>query len=236
MKKISLFLCTGLLMVSLAACGNAGNNENGQGSSAVQNSPAPTESSIGQTGNDGQQGSSAQGSGAQNGSPELGSSLGTDSNGHDYTQGWTEEMEAVKKAVTDELGENYLPSMALTPDLLESAVGITSDMYDDYLAEMPMISVNVDTLLIIKAKDGKVDEVETALNAYRDAKIADTMQYPMNVPKIQASRIAKIGNYVCFVQLGAGVSDVIEQGEEAALVYCQGENDRVIEILKQQLE
>ena len=31
-----------------------------------------------------------------------------------------------------------------------------------------MISVNVDTLLIIHAKDGKVEDVENALNAYRD--------------------------------------------------------------------
>lgn len=216
MKKSALFFCAGMLLLSLAACGNSNGGESGQGSSGTVSSPAPAES----------------GSAQPEGSSEAGNASGV----HDYTQGWTEEMEAVRAAVVDALGENYLPDMALTPDLLEAAFGITPDMYEDYMAEMPMISANVDTLLIIRAKDDKVDEVEQALNAYRDAKISDTMQYPMNIGKIQASRVEKIGNYLCFVQLGADVMDVMEQGDEAVIEYCQAENDRVIEILRQNLE
>lgn len=211
MKKIVLGLCAGLLMLSMAACGGNGNQNDGQDQPGSGSSPTQSD-----------------GAGSDN--------AGTGSEDYDYSQGWTEEMTAVKEAVVEAIGENYLPDMALMPDMLEGIVGIKPDMYDDYLAEIPMISANVDTLLIIKAKDGKVDEVEQALNAYRDAQISNTMQYPMNVPKIQASRVEKIGNYLCFVMLGADIMDELDKSDEAAILYCQGENDRVIEILKEKLK
>lgn len=220
MKKIMLALCAGLLIFSMAACGGKGDQNDGQNPSG--DASGPTQSGDGSS-------PAPSGSGS-------GDDAGTGTGDYDYSQGWTEEMTAVKEAVVEALGENYWPTMALMPDMLEGAVGIKSDLYDDYFAEMPMISAHVDTLLIIKAKDGKVDEVEKALNDYRDAKIADTMQYPMNVPKIQGSRVAKFGNYVCFVMLGADITEELDKGDEAAILYCQGENDRVIEILKEKLE
>lgn len=161
---------------------------------------------------------------------------GTVVNGHDYANGWTEEMEAVKAAVTDALGENYWPNTAVTPDLLEVLFGISPEMYDDYLAETPMISANVDTLLIIKAKEEQVQAVEEALNAYRDSKVNDTMQYPMNVGKIQASRVERIGNYVCFVQLGADTAGESEGDDEAVIAQCREVNELVIEIISQQIQ
>lgn len=50
-----------------------------------------------------------------------------------------------------------------------------------------MISTFVETFIGVQAKDGKGDDVEAALNAYRDRLVGDTMQYPMNIAKIQAS-------------------------------------------------
>ena len=219
MKKSVLYLCAGLLMASLTACGNDDMGGSSQESSGIQSSQPSASPEAGTEASP---------------SPDI-------SGGHDYSEGWTEEMEAVKKAVVDELGDDYLPSMALTPDLLEMETGITRDMYDDYLAEVPMISVNVDTLLIIRAKNDTVDKVEEALDSYREKLVSNTMQYPMNVPKIQASRVVKIGSYVCFVQLGADVFEAMEEdaageSDETAIKYCQGENDRIIEILRQQLE
>ena len=115
--------------------------------------------------------------------------------------------------------------------MLEGTFGITADMYDDYMAEMPMISTNVDTLIVVKPKEGQVQAVEDALNAYRNMMVEDTMQYPMNVGKIQASRIERIGDYVCFVQLGADVMDVLEQGDEAVIKHCQEQNELAIEVM-----
>ena len=145
-------------------------------------------------------------------------------------------LEAAKKAVTDALGDNYWPDSEIPGEMLNETYGVSAELYDAYLGEAPMISVNVDTLLIIHAKDGKVEEVESALNAYRDSLVNDTMQYPMNLGKIQASRVERIGDYVCFVQLGADTSSVEEQGDEAVITYCQEQNELALEAIRQTLE
>lgn len=143
-------------------------------------------------------------------------------------------MTAIRTAITEVLGDNYWPSMILEPELLEGNFGLTSDLYDDYLAEMPMISTNVDTLLIIRAKDGKVEDVEAALNQYRENLVNDTMQYPQNLSKIQASRIETIGNYVCFVQLGGNAIEA--EDEETAIAQCLEQNELVVEVIRQNVQ
>jgi len=149
----------------------------------------------------------------------------------DVAGGWSEEMSAIKQAVVDTLGENYWPNMPMDASFLEGMYGITADMYDDFMGEMPMISTNVDTLLIIKAKDDKVEAVEEALNAYRDMLVSDTMQYPTNLGKIQASRIQTFGNYVCFVQLGADNLADEDMSQEESLIQCQEQNELALEVI-----
>lgn len=156
------------------------------------------------------------------------STSGGSSDGGDTAFG-DASMEELKAAVVDALGDNYWPDMAMEEEMFSQICGVTSDMYDAYFAESPMISTNVDTLIIVKAKEGKVSDVEDALNAYRDSLINDTMQYPMNISKIQSSRIETFGNYVCFVQLGA---DVTEDSEEAAILQCQEENEKAIDAIR----
>ena len=147
-----------------------------------------------------------------------------------------EALQSAKEAVINALGDNYWPDSEIPEEMLNDTFGVSADLYDGYLGESPMISVNVDTLLIIHAKDGKVEEVENALNAYRDHLVNDTMQYPMNLGKIQASRIERVGDYVCFVQLGADTSAAEEQGDEAVITYCQEQNELALEAISRTLE
>ena len=86
------------------------------------------------------------------------------------------ELQSAKEAVIKALGDNYWPDSEIPAEMLNDTFGVSADLYDGYLGESPMISVNVDTLLIIHAKDGKVEDVENALNAYRDQMVNDTMQ------------------------------------------------------------
>ena len=148
----------------------------------------------------------------------------------------TLEMGEVKPIVTDLLGDNYFPNMELDPEMLEFVVGITSDMYEEYFAEMPMISANVDTLIVVKAADGQADAVETALNVYRNAQVGNTMQYPQNVGKVQASKVERIGDYVIFTMLGGDVGDILDQGDEVVIAYCQEVNDSVIEAIREAMQ
>ena len=140
-------------------------------------------------------------------------------------------MQAIKSAVRDALGDNYWPDTEIAPDMLEGIFGITSDMYEDYMGEMPMISVNVDTLVVVKPKDGKADAVEKALESYRQSEVDSTMQYPSIVGKIQASRVEKVGDYVCFVMLGGDISTAEEQGADAVIKACQEQNELAIEVI-----
>lgn len=223
MKKLLVMMSVGLLVLGMTGCRNRADNTESQSSeqqSSEQQSSQPSESS--------QEIQSSEAVGEQQ--------TGTVVNGYDYTNGWTEEMTAVKTAVTDTLGENYWPNSPVMPDMLETFFGISSDMYDDYLAETPMISTNVDTLIVIKAKEGQAEAVEEALNAYRDTNVNDTLQYPMNVGKIQASRVERIGDYVCFVQLGADTMTAMESGDEAVIAQCQEVNELVIEVIRRQIE
>ena len=143
----------------------------------------------------------------------------------------SEEMTGIRQAVVDAIGDNYFPQMQIPAEYLEG-FGLTADMYEEFFGEMPMISTNVDTLIVIKAKEGQVEAVEGVLNAYRENLVNDTMQYPMNLGKIQASEVKTIGNFVCFVQLGGDVMDALEQGDEEVIKHCQAQNAIAIEALE----
>ncbi len=213
MKKTAVVLCLGVLLCSLCAC----RKDNPDSTDSTQSLPAQTQESEESEPVDTQEPE-------QPGDTEA------------AQEGWSEELQAVRDAVAEELGDNYWPDTAVTPDLLEPFFGITEDMYDDYLAESPMISMNVDTLLIVKAKEGKLEDLQEAINSYREGKVNDTMQYPYNIGKIHASRIETIGDYVCFVQLGADTMDLMNSGgDDAVIEHCQEQNELALEIIRKML-
>ena len=207
-KKLACMLLMSAMALSMTACGGKDN-----GGAAAGTGETTTESTAA--------------------GQETGASENTTAQDPKDT---AQALQDAKKAVTNALGENYWPDSEIPEEMLGDTFGVSADLYDAYLGEAPMISVNVDTLLIIHAKDGKVEDVENALNAYRDSLVNDTMQYPMNLGKIQASRVERIGDYVCFVQLGADTSSVEEQGDEAVITYCQEQNELALEAIRQTLE
>ncbi|MDD3206398.1 MAG: DUF4358 domain-containing protein [Lachnospiraceae bacterium] len=135
------------------------------------------------------------------------------------------ELSAVVDAVKEAYGEDYLPDAEVDAQMLGSTYGITEDMYEEAYAQIPMISVNVDTLIAVKCKDGKQQEVVDALTKYQDYLKNDALQYPTNAVKVQASRIIEKEGYVFFVMLGTIPMDVEEQGDEAILKKAEENND-----------
>lgn len=207
MKKLIGFLLAGVLVFSLTACGKnaAGDNQ--------------------KPGENGQDAAEESTDGSQT---EV-----IDESVTNYGVGVT--MDEIKAALVDTFGENYWPDTEIPADMLQELCGITPDMYEEYFAESPMISTNVDTVIIVKAKEDQVTAVEEAMNAYRDTLVNDTMQYPMNIGKIQASRIETFGQYVCFVQLGADTTKEEEIGDEAIIEKCQQDNELALEIIQNTL-
>lgn len=94
-----------------------------------------------------------------------------------------------------------------------------------------MISVHVDTFVAIRAKEGKGGDVEKLLGDYRTRLVDDSMQYPMNISKVQASEVVRHGDYVFFVMLGTASEEAQEQGEEAALQSAQEENKKAVDAI-----
>lgn len=135
-------------------------------------------------------------------------------------------------AAAEALGENYWPNMDIDAEALDLLYGVKADMYEEFSGQAPMISVNVDALVVIKVKEGQEAAVEEALNAYREYNINDALQYPMNIPKVQASIVKTMGRYVFFVQLGADTSAAQEEGDEAVIKLCQEANEAALQAME----
>lgn len=210
MKKWMLYLCVGVLSMGMVACGNKKNDADTSTDSSQQENSSVQDSSESDTAASGE----------------------NDNTPGETETGWSEEMSALRDAVVAELGEDYWPNTPIPAEMLEMNYGLTSDMYVDYMGESPMISANVDTLLIVKPAEGQADAVEEALQNYRTSQVEDSLQYPMNVPKVQGSVVERIDDYVCFVLLGADIEAAMEQGDEAAVAYSQKQNQRAIDAIK----
>ena len=204
MKKAVVCLCTSMLLLGLTACGN-------KDEAPVQESQSQVESS------------------GQDTTESTQSSLVDEASVEDNQ---TSDLKNIRAAVVGVLGENYWPNTEIPPEYLEE-YGLTAQMYEDFYGEKPMVTTNVDTLIVVQAKDGQVAAVEDVLTHYRETLVQDTEQYPMNVSKIQASRIETFGNYVCFVQLGADTTRMFgeDSDEEAVIKHCQEQNELAIEAI-----
>lgn len=127
----------------------------------------------------------------------------------------------IQTAVKEAYGEAYTPNMDYDAQALESIFGVKADWYEEFIAQGPMMSAHVDTFVAIKAKEANVKDVVDALNSYRDYLVNDSMQYPMNQIKVQASRVEQVGNYVFFILLGEIPMEVEEQGDDAILTAAK---------------
>lgn len=143
-------------------------------------------------------------------------------------------LEDIHTAIKELFGENYLPSMPLDTEYLEMTYGVKPEWIESYVAEIPMISFHVDTLIAIKAADGQADNVESALNDYRTYVVENSLQYPANVPKVNASRVYRAGDYVFFLMLGV-VGDEYMDDENGAYNVAVENNEKVVSKIEELL-
>jgi len=112
------------------------------------------------------------------------------------------DLDKAVTAVKDAYGEYYGPSNPIDATMLEEIVKVKASDVEAFYAEGPMFSMSVDTLIIVIAKDGKVEAVKKALEDYKYYLEHDAFNYPMNLPKVAASQVVVQGNLVAFVLLG----------------------------------
>lgn len=113
----------------------------------------------------------------------------------------------LEAAAAKALGDEYFADTQMPAEYLES-YGLTTGLYDDFIFKTPMISVNVDTIIIVKSSEGHKEDVLNALTTYRTSVMEDQMQYPSNLAKIQNSIIVEYGAYAAFIQVGGDTANV----------------------------
>lgn len=139
----------------------------------------------------------------------------------------------VYSAVKNAYGKDYGPDVRLKKDEINARFGLSSSWYSAAIAEVPMISVKVDTLVIVKAKNAdSKKKIKKALTDYRKSLIADTNQYPMNQLKIQASKVYVKGSYVCFIMLGNLSASEQEQEESKVIAAYKKLNNKAVTAIK----
>ncbi len=136
--------------------------------------------------------------------------------------------------VAETLGDDYWCTEKITDADAATLYSLTADNCDEILAEVPMMATNADMIIVVKAKSDKVDAVKTELEALRQTKVDDTMQYPMNIQKIAASSVEVIGEYVVYVQLGGDAVDA--ETDEAIKTGCEEDNKAALDAIKELLK
>lgn len=133
--------------------------------------------------------------------------------------------DAILNAIRATYGESYMPNVEIMPDMLEAEFGLTSDMYVEVKAEQPMIGAHADRVVIVKAAEGRADDVAKAFISAKENKINDTFQYPMNLAKINATKIVRNEDFVCFLLVGA-VNENVDTTEEEAKQFAEDEVEK----------
>lgn len=130
----------------------------------------------------------------------------------------TKILDTIKEAY----GDDYLPNMPVEQEYLVSVMGLEEGSFTDFAGELPMISAHADMAVIVKAAEGKAADVKAKLEAYRTMLIEDSFQYPMNLAKINASKVLENGDYLGFIILGAfGDEEEEDESKQAAFAEEQ---------------
>ena len=145
----------------------------------------------------------------------------------------TPNLNKVYNAVKDAYGKDYTPNVKLSKDEVNVRYGLKKEWYSGVVAELPMISVNADELVIVKAKDAdSKKKIKNALKQYQKNLMENMHQYPANQLKVQASKVYVKGNYVCFFVLGDIDSKTEQKSDEKVIAAYKKQNEKAVNAIK----
>ena len=104
-----------------------------------------------------------------------------------------------------ELEENLGISMPekLDQQSLQEVFGLNPDDIEEYYGEYSAVNTSADHIIGVKVKDGKVDEVKSALESHKQEIVDNFEEYlPDQYDKAQAGKIIQKGNYLFLVIAG----------------------------------
>lgn len=142
-------------------------------------------------------------------------------------------LNKVYKAVKKAYGDDYTPTLRLSKDEANERYGLKKSWYSGVIAELPMISVNADELVIVKAKDKKSKtKIKKALQAYKEKKAGNVHDYPSKLLQYQAARVYVKGDYVCFIILGSIDNKTAEKSDDKVIAAYKKQNEKAVDAIK----
>ncbi len=111
----------------------------------------------------------------------------------------------IEQKLADAIGkDNYLCDTDIDKDYLQNVYGLDLSKVESCVAKQNSIaSVNPDTVIILKTKDGYADEAVKAINEGYSQIVDYIRQYPFGAAKVLNARLYQSGNYVMYIIAGA---------------------------------
>ncbi len=153
----------------------------------------------------------------------------TDDNGKGNTTVTATPAE-IEQKIADAVGkDNYLCDTDIDKDWLQNSFQLDMSKVDSYVAKQNSISsVNPDTVIILKVKDGYADEAVKALNTSFAQVVDYIRQYPFGTAKVLNARIYQSGNYVMYILSGASYDGEDSEAESKLAVSEYAKIDEAV--------
>ena len=201
MKKFTVILMAMVMALSCAACSNTNKNTSNNNSG---NTSSSTDTKKDDNKNN--------------------SKNNNDNNKSDNKTEVKATTVEIEKKIADAVGkDNYLCDLEIDKDTMTNYYGFDMAKVESYTAKQNKIaSVNPDTVIILKVKDGYAGKAVEALNTSYSQMVDYIRQYPFGTQKVMNARIYQSGNYVMYILAGASY-DGEDSDAEAKLAKSEYE-------------
>lgn len=172
MKKIITLILAGALMVSLVACSSDDTTTNDDTNSSVQDT--------------------------NTGNSENSDVTDTDDSKDETADGESVDVLALWEEIKETVPEDQrVMGGQIDEQMLTDMYGLDETLVKQFVAEIPMMSAQIDETIIVEVVDGKVAEVEALILARQQA-LMEGAFYPELVEFVENYSMSTQGNYIIF--------------------------------------
>ena len=158
----------------------------------------------------------------------CGTNSNTNNNGNTNTTAAPAEIE---QKIADAVGkDNYLCDTEIEKDWLQNSFQLDLSKIDSYVAKQNTISsVNPDTVIVLKTKEGYADKAVKLLNENFAQMVSYIRQYPFGTAKVLNARLYQSGDYVIYVIAGASYDGEDSEAENKLALSEYAKIDEAIQ-------
>lgn len=136
----------------------------------------------------------------------------------------------IERKIADAVGkDNYLCDIDIEKDYLQNVYRLDLSQVESYVAKQNSIaSVNPDTVIVLKVRDGYADAAVAAINEGYAQMVDYIRQYPFGTAKVLNARLYQFGNYVVYVISGASYDGEDSEAEAKLAAEEYAEIDEAV--------